>query len=256
MIGSLNVPGVGWDNPILTGSGAGLHNSIFRGKNLGSSVTAAQWAAIGSGTFDDLWIGDYWVIGGVNWRIADFDYYFSSGDQGSGLLTHHAVIVPDAHLYTARMNATNTTEGGYLGSEMYTANLAQAKEKINAAFGANHILSHREYMVNATTNGHETGGIWINATVEIMTEQMVYGGLVFKTGASNGIDIYNRYTVSYKQLNLFRLRPDMIGNRYWFWLRDVAAVGYFAAVAHSDYAACNRASNSTGGVRPAFLICA
>ena len=36
---------------------AGFHNSIFRGKYLGSSVTAAQYAEIAAGTFKDLYIG-------------------------------------------------------------------------------------------------------------------------------------------------------------------------------------------------------
>ena len=59
---------------------AGAHNAIYRGKNLGTSVTAAQWAAIANGSFTDLYIGDYWVIGDFNWRIAAFDYYYKSGD--------------------------------------------------------------------------------------------------------------------------------------------------------------------------------
>ena len=41
------------------------HRNVFRGKNLGSSVTAAQKAAIANGSFDDLFIGDY-VSAGVD----------------------------------------------------------------------------------------------------------------------------------------------------------------------------------------------
>ena len=37
---------------------AGFHNSVYRGKYLGSSVTAEQYAQISAGTFDDLFIGD------------------------------------------------------------------------------------------------------------------------------------------------------------------------------------------------------
>ena len=47
----------------------------------------------------------------------------------------------------------NTTEGGYIGSDMYKTNLAQAKTRISDAFGAAHILSHRELLVNAVHNG-------------------------------------------------------------------------------------------------------
>lgn len=236
------------------GTGAGFHNSIFRGKNLGSSVTEAQWSAIGGGTFDDLWIGDYWTIGGVNWRIADFDYFYRSGDQDC--TKHHAVIVPDVNLYTARMNESVVLEGGYIGSKMYTANLEQAKTKINSAFGTAHILKHRECLTNAITDGNESGGVWCDSTVELMTEQMVYGGLIFKSGAATGGVIRARYTVGCKQLNLFRHRPDMISNRQWFWLRDVVSAGYFATIGHNGLADHAIASSSGGGVRPAFSICA
>ncbi len=41
------------------------HRLVFRGKNLGSAVTTEQLAAIQAGTFEDLWLGDYWVINGV-----------------------------------------------------------------------------------------------------------------------------------------------------------------------------------------------
>ena len=34
---------------------AGAHNAIYRGKNLGTRVTAEQWAVITAGTFDDLY---------------------------------------------------------------------------------------------------------------------------------------------------------------------------------------------------------
>jgi len=55
-------------------------NGIYRGDYLGNTVTVAQYLAISSGTFDDLYIGDYWTIGGVNWRIAAFNYYRNTGD--------------------------------------------------------------------------------------------------------------------------------------------------------------------------------
>lgn len=90
-------------------SNAGAHNAIYRGKSLGSTVTTAQYAAIKAGTFDDLYIGDYWTIGGVNYRIAAFDYYLNSGD--TNCTTHHVVIVPDTCLYNAQMH--NTSSGGW-----------------------------------------------------------------------------------------------------------------------------------------------
>ena len=60
---------------------AGYHNSIYRGKYLGDHVTDEQWEAIQNGTFEGMYIGDYWVINGVNWRIAAFDYWLRTGDK-------------------------------------------------------------------------------------------------------------------------------------------------------------------------------
>lgn len=229
---------------------AGAHNAIYRGENLGTSVTAAQWAAIANGTFADLYIGDYWVIGGVNWRIAAFDYYYKTGD--TSCTTHHVVIVPDTNLYTHVMNDTNITTGGYIGSKMYTEGLAQAKTQINSAFGSSHILSHRQLLVNAVTNGKPSGGSWYDSTVELMTEQNVYGGKIFGTG-NDGSTILYLYTIDKSQFPLFAHDPSMISNRQWFWLRDVVSAAYFAYVGYDGFAASADAS-ATAGVRPAFSI--
>lgn len=235
---------------MVTASGAGAHNSIYRGKNLGSAVTAAQWAAIKAGTFDDMYIGDYWAIGGVTYRIAAFDYYYRTGDTACS--EHHVVLVPDTNMYTHCMNDTNITTGGYVGSKMYTEGLNQAKTTITAAFGTAHILNHRQYLCNAVTNGRQSAGSWYDSTVELMTEQNCYGGKVF--GVSNdGSSIPTLYTVDKSQYPLFAFRPDMISNRAWFWLRDVVSAARFAGVNAVGFAYCNAASNAYG-VRPAFSI--
>lgn len=228
---------------------AGSHNAVYRGKNLGTAVTAAQYAAIKAGTFDDLYIGDYWVINGVNWRIAAFDYYYRCGD--TDLTTHHAVIVPDTALYQHVMNDTNVTTGGYVGSKMYTEGLEQAKTTIKAAF-AGHVLSHKVYLVNAVADGHASAGAWFESEVDLMNEQMVYGGSIFLPIA-NGSAVYTNYRVEKSQLPLFTHRPDLISNRVTYWLRDVVSASNFAYVSDSGNAGCNNASYSNG-VRPAFCI--
>ena len=234
---------------------AGAHNGIYRGKNLGTSVTAAQWAAIKAGTFEDLYIGDYWVINGVNWRIAAFDYYLNSGDTNT--TAHHVVIVPDTNLHPAKMNSTNITTGAYLGSDFYTGNndntaRADAITKVNAAFGAAHILSHRVLLKNAVKDGYASGYVWTDATVELMSEKMVYGTQIY-SGMPNGSVIPAQYTVDKTQLPLFALEPSRICNRAYWWLRSVVSSTYFAKVANNGAADYNNASYSHG-VRPVFAI--
>lgn len=240
-------------------SNAGAHNAIYRGKSLGSTVTTAQYAAIKAGTFDDLYIGDYWTIGGVNYRIAAFDYYLNSGD--TNCTTHHVVIVPDTCLYNAQMHntssggwengAANTTAGGYVGSDMYKSNLEQAKTTIKSAFSG-HVLKHRIYLTNAVANGRASGGAWCDSEVDLMCEQMVYGSGIFSP-VSDGSNVPANYRVEKSQLPLFQHEPSRICNRNNWWLRDVITASYFAFVGGSGDAACDVASYSFG-VRPAFCI--
>ena len=238
---------------------AGAHNAIYRGKSLGSTVTTAQYAAIKAGTFDDLYIGDYWTIGGVNYRIAAFDYYLNSGD--TSCTTHHVVIVPDTCLYNAQMHntssggyeggAANTTAGGYVGSDMYKSNLEQAKTTIKSAFSG-HVLKHRIYLTNAVANGRASGGAWCDSEVDLMCEQMVYGSGIFSP-VSDGSNVPANYRVEKSQLPLFQHEPSRICNRNNWWLRDVITASRFALVANFGGANGNDASYSLG-VRPAFCI--
>ena len=238
---------------------AGAHNAIYRGKSLGSTVTTAQYAAIKAGTFDDLYIGDYWTIGGVNYRIAAFDYYLNSGD--TSYTTHHVVIVPDACLYNAQMHntssggwesgAANTTAGGYVGSDMYKSNLEQAKTTIKSAFSG-HVLKHRIYLTNAVANGRASGGAWCDSEVDLMCEQMVYGSGIFSP-VSDGSNVPANYRVEKSQLPLFQHEPSRICNRAAWWLRDVITASAFAKVTNSGHADYYYASDSNG-VRPAFCI--
>ena len=238
---------------------AGAHNAIYRGKSLGSTVTTAQYASIKAGTFDDLYIGDYWTIGSVNYRIAAFDYYLNSGD--TSCTTHHVVIVPDTCLYNAQMHntssggwesgAANTTAGGYVGSDMYKSNLKQAKTTIKSAFSG-HVLKHRIYLTNAVANGRASGGAWCDSEVDLMCEQMVYGSGIFSP-VSDGSNVPANYRVEKSQLPLFQHEPSRICNRNNWWLRDVITASNFALVANYGLADYYGASNSIG-VRPAFCI--
>lgn len=238
---------------------AGAHNAIYRGKSLGSTVTTAQYAAIEAGTFDDLYIGDYWTIGGVNYRIAAFNYYLNNGD--TNCTTHHVVIVPDTCLYNAQMHntssggwesgAANTTAGGYVGSDMYKSNLEQAKTTIKSAFSG-HVLKHRIYLTNAVANGRASGGAWCDSEVDLMCEQMVYGSGIFSP-VSDGSNVPANYRVEKSQLPLFQHEPSRICNRNNWWLRDVITASCFARVRDAGYAGYAAASSSIG-VRPAFCI--
>ena len=227
--------------------GAAAHNCIYRGKNLGTSVTAEQYAAISSGKFTDLYIGDYWVIKGVTYRIAAFDYYYNCGD--TNFTKHHAVIVPDTSLYKAQMNTSNVTTGGYTGSAMYKSNLAQAKTTIKAAFGSAHVLTKRELLTNAVNGNTPSGWAWFDSDVELMNEVQVYGSVAWGAHDGNGYNVAS----GDGQFPLFMFDRTKLHNREDYWLRDVSSAAYFSYVCFIGLASLNYASLSCG-VRPAFCI--
>ena len=235
-----------------------IHRNVWGGRNLGTSVTAEQWAQINAGTFHGMLVGDYWTINGIKWIIADFDYWLHCGD--TECTKHHVNIIPETILYNTKMNETNIVTGAYIGSQMYTANLEQAKTTINNAFGSAHILNHREQLANAATDGRETAHAWVDSTVENMNESMVYGTERFHNQVQ-GTAWAEYHTIDKTQLAIFRLDPTKIvafnssNQRAPWWLRDVVASTAFANVSAYGHAGSYSASNSIG-VRPAFGICA
>ena len=239
-----------------------MHRNIFRGKNLGSVFTDKKKEAIATGTFEDLYIGDYWVMNDHTWRIADFDYWYKKGDQEC--TTHHIVVVPDGQLYTAQMKNTtsgqykagteqNSTAGAYYNSDMRTKNLAQAKTLIEADFGTGSILKHRIALANATKDGYQSGGTWCDSEVDLMNEAMVYGMQHFRPSGNGAVVPYN-FTPDYTQLALFQLAPFYISPlRQNWWLRDVVSAIFFAVVGEYGISVFRYSSN-VHGVRPAFGI--
>ena len=236
--------------------GVGYRKSgLYRGANLGSvttfatASTAAQRAAIASGTFEGLFIGDYWTVNGVLYRIADFNYWKRSGDTDFNV--NHVVLVPDSSFGSDVMNDTNITTGAYVGSKMYTDSdsvLNTARTKIATDFGG-YLATHKEYLPNAVTDGAQSAGAWYDSTVDLMNEPMVYGHFI-RTKAYNGTHLN---TIDKAQLALFRLNPAMVNLRATYWLRDVASAALFARVDNYGYAGSTYASGSSG-VRPSFAV--
>ena len=240
---------------------------IYRGKFLGNSISEFLTPLAG-GFFQNmngekLWIGDYWTIGGINWRIADFNYWYGVGD--TPCVTPHIVIVPDTNLNTSSLNDSATTAGGYVGTKWRTSVLPLVKDTIINTMGISedNLLSHREYLVNAVTSGYPSAGAWTDSDVELMNEPMVYGNYVLTPG-STGSTIPKRYTASQKQLALFALAPWHINcvdpstyfasNRISYWLRDVVSDTRMARV--TDYGPVTETAPSLEyGIRPVFAIC-
>lgn len=236
------------------------HRNVYRGKNLGNVITEAQQAAIHNATFDDLFIGDYWTINSHKYVIADMNYWkgrydkLTAGEGEDPILSvdkNHLVMIAMSP-GTANMSDTNTTEGAYLGSKMYTENLTPIRETIAEDFG-DLVVYHRECFSNAVDPETHvpSNHIWVDSYADLLNEAMVYGEFIHSQLAPNAIN-HDHYTIDREQLALFRLNPNALG-RMSCWLRDVVNASSFAGV--SGYGAASyKSAGNTYDVRPVFEL--
>ena len=246
---------------------AGFHNSFFRGKSLGTSFTTAQHNAISAGTFDDMFIGDYWTIGGIDYVICHFDYYYRCSD--SDINYHHIVVMPRGVMTGLSVtktsaetsdgyyqwNETNTTSGGYIASRMRTVIMPACDTKVKAAFGSSYVKTISELYPNGhdASTGRATGWAWTSTDLacDLCNETMVYGAQVWsisndgRPGYEVGIDKW--------QLAIFRLYPAFANIRASWWLRSVSSAASAAFVSSYGTASFGGAS-AAPGVRPRFLV--
>ena len=248
--------------------GPEAHNAMWGGRDITAAFNNGTVSAnIANGTFRDIFPGDYITkqvtISGtaytVNWVVADCDYWINKGDQGNGMTTHHVVIVPQAPIFSANMNATNTTEGGYAGSRMYKETIPACSTGIVNAFGSSHILTFRDHLtrdlntsavpsgITVFTGAPNWNGAWYSQQCNLMSEAMVYDGPHCASSALDNI-------MATRQMSAFRLSERLINyNRQWWWLRDVVLSSNFAFV-HGAGLARAHAASTVLGVRPFALL--
>ena len=226
-----------------------FHNSYPRCKYLGTTITDAQNTAIKNRTYDDLFIGDYWTINGVNWRIVAIDYYYNVGDTNFD--KGNVIVMPDTALYNAQMNETNTTAGAYAGSLMRTQNLNNTRTSAQNAFGS-HLANHRIVLANAVDSSGPSGWGWYDSDgVELPNEVQIYGTRVWGS-ALKGWDVA---TQKY-QFPLLALAPQFVNTRQTYWLQDVSSYsvsGGFAFV-DTDGGAASYLASYSFGVRPSVTL--
>lgn len=197
----------------------------------------------------------------IDYMIAAYNPYKFNGD--TGINYNHFVLVPRYIIGSARMNSTNTTEGGYPNTEMHKTTLPLYATAVKNALGSSHIATYRSLYANtvntsAKSTGYEgwtgatSGWAWIDVTLRLMSEVEVYGAPIF---SSSGHDTGEKKS----QLPLFQQRPDLIISassataRNWYWLSSVAYATHFCYVSGYGDASHGNASYSDG-VRPLIIF--
>ena len=189
--------------------------------------------------------------------IGDCDYHLHRGNIET--TAHHVLAFTRVYIGNEHMNATNTTVGGYTGSDMWKTILPKYTTAIKNAFGSSHILTHRELLSNdesdttasaagAGWSGCTTGWGWYDVDVNLFNEPMVYGNHPL---SSSGFDIGDCNT----QVAAMRHDKSLLFTRtHWCWLRAVVSLSRFACVDSYGVAGCYDASDGGGGVRVYFLL--
>ena len=260
------VPAVSAINAATIYDNAGAHNAIYRGKDITDYWNSgAASAAIAAGTFSGIYPGDYIrvpiTVNGATAMydivIGDCDYHLHRGDAET--TAHHVLAFTRVHIGNEYMNATSTTAGGYIGSDMWKTILPKYATAIKNAFGSSHILTHRELLSNAESDtidsaagagwsGGSTSFGWYDVDVNLFNEPMIYGSRPF---SSSGFDIGDCDT----QVAAMRHDKSLLFTRTsWCWLRAVVSSSYFAYVNFLGYADYHGASTTDGGVRVYFLL--
>ena len=233
----------------LSTNSIAFHNSYPRCKYLGTTITDAQNTAIQNRTYDDLFIGDYWTINGINWRIVAIDYYYNVGDTNFD--KGNIIVMPDTVLYNAQMNTTATTAGAYAGSLMRTQNLNSARTIAQSAFGS-HLANHRIVIANSVDNSGPSNWDWYDSDgVELPNEVQIYGTRIWGS-ALKGFDVATQK----QQFPLMALAPQFVNTRQTYWLQDVSSASVsslFAFVYYAGRADTYDASISVG-VRPSVAL--
>ena len=241
------------------------HNSFYRGKDLGTAVTQDQWDTIGSGDFDDIFIGDYWTIDGRKYVVAKVQYCSPVSRRGNTVVSRNipSVIMMDFSESYRNMNSTDTTDGGYANSDLCNWLDSVIGPQLDAAFGSNHVYPMAVTVDNAVTNGIVTGATNINVKSLLLSELNVWG-YRRSSFASHTTELFDPSypnvtfdpisggSIPYIELCGSRGPHGGIG-----WLRDVVDSTRFAYV-HSfqNYGGYSwgREARSTSYVRPVFTI--
>lgn len=231
-----------------------MHRHIWRGKNLGNHLTDEQYQNIRTGDFHNLWIGDYWEINNIKYRIVDFDYFniYQMTDHPR-ITTHTAQIMPDTVLTKNPMHNTSSNSQGYLNSSYITQTHSSMETNLKSIFN-NHLLPFTSQVVSSMHNNVPTGLTLVWWWSRLPSLEMLTGTY------PNGWDWNSTqqwgppYMEASPQLSAFRLNKDITNCSDSYWLSSPVG-GYEFHYYNVDDGTFNyKYANQECGWRPIFQI--
>lgn len=235
---------------------------VFRGKNLGTEVTPLQQARIRNGTFEDMFIGDYWVINEHYYIIMDFDYYMYSYNNvdANGIVSstrntiHHLTMMPSSKVVKSLYyNTLEERVGGYDNSVINTETIPNIiNPTLETDFGQGTLMQVVLSVSNVvnTSSSEITGYIYKKFKSIIPTAVMVVGtnprsypGEYVNLNETNRLSYFEIKGLPISIINVF-------GS---MWLRTMS-VFYGAILLINGYGVTYGSVGAEGRVWPIFNI--
>lgn len=211
-----------------------MHSQIFRGKNLGTSITSSQFNHISNGDFSGLWLGDYWMLGGNKWVIIDFDYAHKAG-----IKEHHIAIMQMSGNESKPLHEDVVYNAGYGKLTMHKTTLPDIAKSIKNRIGASHVhslttrytLDFNNDLNTAASNSEDTlDEAWLPSQIQIL------GARVHKNPRWN-VAGYTDSTNQSRQFAYFRMSghslPEGLDSDN-MWLCDQVFGTYYVGISGSS----------------------
>lgn len=224
-----------------------VHNHIYRGLDLGTFNDTYE-QAIQDGTFDNMYIADTFTMNGHTYHIAGFNTEW--GTEKNTELGNHICLITD-NFGNNVMNNSDTTQGGFAGSDMFKNTLPKLVSQLKADWG-DHLLEFNEFLsTGIDLNGAPNIGAWFKVQACLMNTTQVFGAPTQYSNNANG----EKYNIGNENsiLPLFKLKPSGRETGYLWWLRDIYSSQGFAGL-HADGSADWAGASGSYGVRAFFLV--
>ena len=208
-----------------------LKRVITRGNNLGRVMTPAQKAAIRNGTFDGLWLGDYWQYNdnSCKWIIVDFDRWL---DYPNGENQHRITVMSDRNLGIDNIGESGWCEYGWNGSKM-RRDYSNGMVRFSTLTQVFAMSDFRTFPVMEPHGYENTGNAWERTEKDwtweypqltIPSEFEMFGSYLVHNRI-NG-DTHTIGPIS-RQFSYFRVGNPIPTPGESFWLRDQISKDYF-----------------------------
>lgn len=208
---------------------------------------------VANNDFTNVRSGDIVTFGNNQVYIAEFNRNYTHNGRKVPTIDFVSVTHYDGYGYGTKMNDTDTTSGGFVGSKMYTTTLPAINTDLANYFGS-YLYQTQELLTNAVSSGSPSGWSWYGMKARIMSSAEALGCVPYAVSPSAYYGINTNIGNEHQQLALFKVKPELIVTGENYWLKDVCTASGFGYVYDYGHASISAASNAYIACRVCFSI--